>query len=268
MNRPQYFIDRSRLCKPLCVFLFAMAFTFMSAALTPDPALAMGFFGGKDKEEESKKPVRRKPRPKKPEVKTVVTGAEIVRYGIYDAEVDQVIEPEKKDGKKGKKEDKTEESGVLPDIEYMEGSTANIKLKKYQLKEQTNTIPSKRGVFFGFEYKLIGKPEGKEVDLIIKDRITTKADPSSDIPNTFASVTQEKGKIGETNLVAFEFKEREDLFSGEWKFTIIHNGNTLTEKAFVIEEPKPETVPEPEIPGMKDPEAKDGEPNPETEKAP
>ncbi len=252
MNFAQYFIDAPNPLKKLTIFICGLLFALMSVAFTPDPAYSMGFFGGDDKKEETQKPVRRKPRPKKPEVKTVVTGADIVRYGLYEAEVDQVIESEKKDDKKDKKKEKTEKDESSANIEYFEGSTANIKLKKYQLKEQTNTIPSKRGVFFGFEYKLIGKPDGKQVDLVIKDQITTKADPSTDIPNEFTSVTPEKAKIGEVHLVAFEFKDREDLFSGEWKFSILHNDNTLAEKTFFVQAPEPPTKPEPETGGDKE----------------
>jgi Domain of unknown function (DUF3859) len=70
-----------------------------------------------------------------------VTGAQIVEYGIYTAEIDAA---------------KRDNEGVL-----------QSKLGNISHTATTTTVPARHGVRFGFRYKIIGTPAGATVPIKI-----------------------------------------------------------------------------------------------------
>jgi len=138
---------------------------------------------------------------------------EIVRYGIYHIEfTGETI----KDSVAKKEEQKV--------------------IKDYKLLQQTVNIPAEIGTFFGFEYKLNGKQPGKKVLLTLHNNFPGLKDPGKE-KVLEASETIEEATIGETQLVAFDFREDWELVPGKWTFRLLKDGKLLGEKTFIVRRP-------------------------------
>ncbi len=138
-----------------------------------------------------------------------VTGIEITRFGIYDAET--------------KTRTINEEAGK---------PVEQIELKYCNFKKEENKIDAKVGTYFGFEYVLKGVPIDKYVVLTLRDIIR------SDEMEVYESKTEEVAQIGHTKLVAYRFRNNADLFTGTWTFQLMYNERKLAEKTFQIEIPE------------------------------
>lgn len=144
-----------------------------------------------------------------------VKGAEILRAGIYRVELSEERVKNKltKDGER-------------------------IPVKHYSLIKETNDVTPSVGTFLGFEYRIIGGPPGKPVLLKIHHKVEK---PSSDPfkPDTLEVVhesdTNEEARIGDVQLVTFEFRTSWDLVPGQWTFELIHKDKKLAEKIFQVE---------------------------------
>ncbi len=148
---------------------------------------------------------------KKPKAKKPVKEFEIVRYGIYHIEL----------------------AGET--IKNTVAKTGERKVvKNYKLLQQTEKIPAEIGTFFGFEYKLNGKNPGKKVLLTLHNNFPGLKDPAKE-KVLKASETIEEATIGETQLVAYDFRKEWELVPGKWTFQLLRNGKLLGEKTFIVE---------------------------------
>lgn len=141
-----------------------------------------------------------------------VTGAEIVEYGIYTAEIETA---------------KRDNNGVL------QSSLGNIRHAA-----TTTTVPARHGVRFGFRYRIIGAPAGAAVPV----RFLTVFPPAGlrppntarPIHNSESNVTQ---KIGEVGYHDYGFDDPWELVPGSWTIQIWYGNNKLAEQKFTVTSP-------------------------------
>ncbi len=135
---------------------------------------------------------------------------EIVRYGIYHVEFT---------------------GETIKNTVVKKGERKVI--KSYKLLQQTDKIPAEIGTFFGLEYKLNGKKPGQKVLLTLHNNFPGLKDPAQE-KVLEASETIEEATIGETQLVAYDFRKEWELVPGKWTFQLFRNGKLLGEKTFTV----------------------------------
>jgi hypothetical protein len=149
-------------------------------------------------------------RPALAEVK--VTGAEILEYGTYTAEIEAA-----------KRDDKGVLKSQLGDIRHV---------------ATTSTVPAQHGVRFGFRYKINGTPAGA----IIPIKILTVFPPGGLRPPNAAQPIRDSAnnvtrKIGEAGYNDYGFDDPWELVPGTWTLQIWYGNNKLAERTFDVTPP-------------------------------
>jgi len=141
-----------------------------------------------------------------------VTGAEIVEYGIYTAE----IQTAKRDSK-----------GVL-----------QSNLGDISHATTTTTVPARHGVRFGFRYKVTGTPDGATIPL----KFVTVFPPAGLSPPNMAqpihnSESGQTAKIGGVGYHDYGFDDPWELVPGPWTIQMWYGKTKLAEKNFTVTAP-------------------------------
>jgi hypothetical protein len=110
------------------------------------------------------------------------------------------------------------------------------KSKKTSLIKQTTRVPVKRGLIFGFKYKLVGRPNGAKVQLLKKVIHPPMRNP--DTGRTF-TVTESRltKKIGKTEMTGWSFRLEWAMVPGTYTVQIFHKGHVLAQKRFTAYRP-------------------------------
>ena len=138
--------------------------------------------------------------------------AEITQFGIYDFKVTNT-------------EESTTAAGTLKSVDY-----------KFATK--TTSVPARRGVGFGFEYRLVGVPKGATVPI----RSVTIF-PAGGVRNpkngeTFQrSEFVEDKKVGELHLKGYTLDDDWEIVPGTWILQIWLGDKLLAEKSFTLTKP-------------------------------
>jgi Domain of unknown function (DUF3859) len=143
---------------------------------------------------------------------TKVTGAEIVEYGIYTAEIQTA---------------KRDSNGVL-----------QSNLGDISHATTTTSVPARHGVRFGFRYKITGTPDGATIPL----KFVTVFPPAGLSPPNMAqpihnSESGQTVKIGDTGYHDYGFDDPWELVPGPWTIQIWYGKTKLAEKNFTVTAP-------------------------------
>lgn len=101
--------------------------------------------------------------------------------------------------------------------------------------ETTSTVAARIGTEFGFEYRIVGEPDGAEVTLEFVNTYPAPglADPESPTPFMESKYERSK-KIGETIYSGYGLENDWELVPGTWIFEIRHKGDTLASVSFTL----------------------------------
>ena len=108
-------------------------------------------------------------------------------------------------------------------------------LNNISLAETTRTIPAQIGVHFGFQYTLVGAPNGAVVALHMVTIF-----PSPGLLNPAKQIPKMKDEydhtvaIGKNNFHDYSFDNNWELVPGTWTFQIWYQGRKLAEQSFNV----------------------------------
>jgi hypothetical protein len=136
--------------------------------------------------------------------------AKILDYGIYNEEVREIIKDESVPG----------------------GTRGSA---RYSLIEETNKIPAKLGISFGFRYKLYGVPEKsklkfKRLFFFPKQGLTDKGKGRT----YYKAQLDDELIVRETMEIGYKFEHPWELVPGKWSFQVWYEGKKLAEKTFTV----------------------------------
>ena len=105
----------------------------------------------------------------------------------------------------------------------------------YKNIEATTEIPGRLGLEFGFQYVIVGAPEGAEVPVEITYTFPAPGliDPADPKPVLESRITRDK-KIGETIYLGYGFENEWEIVPGTWTFSVSYKGKELGEQSFTV----------------------------------
>jgi hypothetical protein len=99
----------------------------------------------------------------------------------------------------------------------------------------TATIPLQKDVQFGYRYKIIGQPDGAQVDIKL---VTNYPPPGLRSPTSQQPVLRaeriRKRLIGETSVTTYTLEDDFELVPGVWTFEIYDGSRKLVSKTFTL----------------------------------
>jgi len=112
---------------------------------------------------------------------------------------------------------------------------ANHRLEKPTLTESTQTIPARVGLWFGFEFRIVGLPA--DGSAILK-RTTIYPDGGVRNPATGKAVTRDEVtdtyKADGVPFVGFRFDHDWEMVPGIWTIEVSQDGKTLASQSFTV----------------------------------
>jgi len=104
-----------------------------------------------------------------------------------------------------------------------------------KLIEATSTVQARLGLEFGYEYVVVGEPDGADVSLDAVYRFPSPGlkDPESAEPTLESRVARKK-KIGEPTYIGYGFDNDWEIVPGTWTFEIWYEGRKLAGKSFTV----------------------------------
>ena len=102
--------------------------------------------------------------------------------------------------------------------------------------EETNRIPAKRGVNFGFRYQFNTSADVESVSLGVKLLTPPLYDPLSRRTTTEINFSQ-IARVDHVNTIAYGFDYDWELVPGTWVFQIHYQDHVLVEQEFEIYDP-------------------------------
>ncbi len=99
----------------------------------------------------------------------------------------------------------------------------------------TTTIPLQKDVEFGYRYKIVGQPDGAQVDIKLVTNYPAPGlrSPSSQKP-VMRSERIRKRLIGETSIATYTLEDDFELVPGVWTFEIYDGNRKLVTKSIHI----------------------------------
>jgi len=147
-----------------------------------------------------------------PAVAQTVTGAEIIWYGVYQAEqAREVQDPSALGGKR-------KVSGHV--------QPPSVNSERVAIADNTR---------FGFGYRVTGEPDGAEVTIKVVQKMPPPGalNVSTGQRSTYGSYDA-KVKIGARPFTGWVIGKAANAPAGQWTFEIWHQGNKLTGKTFTL----------------------------------
>lgn len=140
--------------------------------------------------------------------------AHIVDYGIYRVEITQ------------KKQ--------APSA--MDGQAGIVNMETLVLETQTDRIPAKIGVEFGFRYRLAGPASGTKINVVMK-ALTPGLKPSGGDKLEYTSTVEWQREIGRTYYAGFGFEKDWETVPGLWIIQLLVQDQKMAEKTFTVVRP-------------------------------
>jgi hypothetical protein len=99
----------------------------------------------------------------------------------------------------------------------------------------TTTIPLQKDMQFGYRYKIVGQPDGAQVDIKLVTNYPAPGlrSPSSQKPVTRAERIRQR-LIGETSVTTYTLEDDFELVPGVWTFEIYDGNRKLVTKTFTL----------------------------------
>ena len=106
---------------------------------------------------------------------------------------------------------------------------------KSMLVEATNTVAASVGTEFGFRYRIVGEPEGEEVelDIVITYPEAGLSDPATGKAGKESRYKTRK-KIGSEEYLGYGIEADWEVVPGPWAFEIWHDGDQLARLVFTV----------------------------------
>lgn len=99
----------------------------------------------------------------------------------------------------------------------------------------TTRVPAQAGIRFGFQYRLIGSPSGREVPLRAVWQIPAPGITNPVNGNVYRESTREfTATIGETQIHGYGFDQPWEIVEGEWVLEIWHEKRLLASRTFQV----------------------------------
>lgn len=99
-------------------------------------------------------------------------------------------------------------------------------------------VPAQLGVRFGFQYRLIGSPQGREARLRGVWHIPAPGITNPVSGNTYRQSARDFGAlIGDTHVHGYGFDQDWEIVEGEWILEIWHNERLLASRSFMVGKP-------------------------------
>ena len=121
---------------------------------------------------------------------------EVIDYGIYRARVTR------------------REQDVLTD----NSRTSISKVSELVLVERTGNVPCRRGVMFGFRYKVTGQPTGAPVLLLVKVKHPPMKNPGKGTLSE--SRWEEVPRLGQVNFIGLGFEKDWSMVPGTYRIDV------------------------------------------------
>lgn len=104
--------------------------------------------------------------------------------------------------------------------------------------EATDTVPAAIGTEFGMEYRVVGAPQGADVNL---DIVTIYPPAGLTDPRLAEPIRESRfqrtKKIGEVEYVGYGFEDDWEMVAGTWSLQIWYAGRKLFDESFTVTEP-------------------------------
>ncbi|MBM3622638.1 MAG: DUF3859 domain-containing protein [Alphaproteobacteria bacterium] len=99
-------------------------------------------------------------------------------------------------------------------------------------------VPAQLGVRFGFQYRLIGSPQGREARLRGVWHIPAPGITNPVSGNIYRQSARDfTALIGDTQIHGYGFDQPWEIVEGEWVLEIWHNERLLASRSFVVGKP-------------------------------
>lgn len=140
-----------------------------------------------------------------------VTGVEITKYGLVKVEV---LRREPSPGT----------------------TTGQLRITKTTLARTTDRVPARKGVSFGYYYRVLGSPAGARVTLTFKTLTPGLRRPGErDVRRE--SIYMRPKAIGLEYGASYTLEEDWEVVPGRWTFQVLYEGRLLAEKSFTLYRP-------------------------------
>lgn len=143
-----------------------------------------------------------------PAVAGEATGAEILEYGLYTADI------------KGQQRDP---NGVVTNV-----------IENICHVATTTTVPMRQAVHFGFRYTVDGPSTGELVDLTLVVQFPAALQPSAGAPPVAQHEHSAVLAIGATSYTGYSFDQDWEFVPGTWTLEVRQGSRTLAEKSFTV----------------------------------
>jgi hypothetical protein len=143
-----------------------------------------------------------------------VDRVDVIKVGIYEVEIAK----------------RTEDKDIATGFSNWASKVKNV--------SETTTIPARLGVRFGFEYLLVGAPQGGTVPI----RVVTKF-PKQGVRNPQTRTTTYREEIvinklvGQRGYSGYGFDKEWELVPGTWTLEIWYHERKLAEQSFTVVKP-------------------------------
>ena len=105
-----------------------------------------------------------------------------------------------------------------------------------RLVSQTDQIPPKVGIAFGYTFTVTGKPDGALTELIMEYSYPGLVEPGTN-KTTHHQRFPVLGKISPNNFTCYIFEEEWELVPGKWIFSLKDGDRILAQKTFTVYKP-------------------------------
>ena len=139
----------------------------------------------------------------------LVRSARIMEYGIYSSDVDAFI--------------------VDRDV----ADNCKILSQRFRLVRETDVIPARLGLGFGFQYVVAGEPKGAAVDVDVVVEHPPLFNPKLGQTYLFSRTAFQRF-LGEPGHAVWSFDEGWTLCPGTWTIRIEYQGRLLAKKSFTV----------------------------------
>jgi hypothetical protein len=140
-----------------------------------------------------------------------IDGAQIIKFGIVDAEIKRRIE----------------------DPSFVSGSKRKIADIKF--RQSTDQIPARRGIQFGYQFRINGEPAGATVpvNFVLKFPEAGLKNPRTGETQFRQEFTQDR-TIGDVHFRGYGFDHAWEAVSGVWTFEIWYADRKIGEQRFTV----------------------------------